>query len=227
MAEYRQNVAAKLRVAMGVVHLDFETEATLSLTEVRAILDDVAKIAMRFQGTTPATALIGTVTSLFGGGPVAGIALSSIGLVPEFSTRSSSDGSFRVDSVREGSEFFVRCDGLPGFLPSTSGAFRSDSLAGPMNIEAAAAPDIARQYASAGVAMQPRASTLVLELERQGGGPLEGVPVSDITPRNEPRCNSRRRPVPHRYERRRDATAAAVLDRCRQWTNASRLPQLH
>lgn len=181
MPQYRGGVPAKLRFAVGGVELDFETDATLSLTDIRAILDDVAKIARSLLGTTTAPALSGTVTTVFGGRPIAGAAVSSIGLVPEFSTRSAPTGLFAVDAVGIGQEFFVRCDGLPGFLASTCGPFRSDSLTGTIRVESAAAPDVARQYASVGLAQQPRASTLVLELQQADGRPLEGVPVSDIT----------------------------------------------
>ena len=121
----------------------------------------------------------GTVLDYFTGQPVAAANVSTLGLGSERSATSASDGSYVLDDVPRAGLFF---------LLATSGSHRAtvddevwlDEELLEHTVYAISSADAERQHATAGVAQDPNAAIVIVELFAAEGSPLEGLDRSEL-----------------------------------------------
>jgi hypothetical protein len=149
---------------------------------------DVASIAL--SADTFGTALVqeisvvdvavsGTTRDYFSAAVVGSVELSSDGCAAELLDTSDGSGLFEFE-VAGNSTLFVHA-GKSGFHTTRSDAIVVGEAAVVTDVEVVADADVARQFATVGEVVSVGTGLVFVDLLDDGGSPLVGVPVPDIT----------------------------------------------
>lgn len=184
----------KLRIRVGNAEVEVSGEEEFVTTRLPGLVSDLlCRLAADCPPVktppaptdTPSTdpklaSIAGDVRDYWTDTPVPGAQVATIGLTPDLTSRSDEAGRFIMAGRSAGSRCSLLVSGADGYVETTVPVELSS---GPTTLSAIAiaAPDINRQHALLGIAREPETATIIVELLDGAGGPLQMVPLSDIT----------------------------------------------
>lgn len=125
--------------------------------------------------------LSGQVIDYFGGQPLGGVAIETLGLGVERSVESADDGSYVLAEVPQAGLFFLVASAEATHRPTIDDEVWIDSESIEYQVRVVSRGDAERQHATAGLAVDPEAGMVIVELVDGDGAALTGLSRDEVS----------------------------------------------